>query len=44
MNLDGGGSAELWIEGQVVNRPCFGYERNLANGLVLVRKPKADVH
>ena len=40
MNLDGGGSAEMWVEGQVVNRPCFGYERNTANGLVMVRKAK----
>jgi large repetitive protein len=41
MNLDGGGSAEMWVEGQVVNRPCFGYERNTANGLVLLRKSKS---
>lgn len=40
MNLDGGGSAEMWIHGQVVNRPCFGYERNTANALVLVEKPR----
>jgi hypothetical protein len=40
MNLDGGGSAEMWVQGQVVNRPCFGYERNTANGLVLVRKTR----
>ena len=38
MNLDGGGSAEMWVEGEVKNRPCFGYERNTANGLVLVRR------
>jgi hypothetical protein len=44
MCLDGGGSAEMWIEGQVVNRPCFGYERSTANGLVLVRKTKAAAH
>jgi hypothetical protein len=40
MNLDGGGSAEMWVEGQIVNRPCFGYERNTANGLVVVQKEK----
>jgi hypothetical protein len=40
MNLDGGGSAEMWVEGQVVNRPCFGYERSTANGLVIVRKAR----
>ncbi len=44
MNLDGGGSAEMWVEGQVVNRPCFGYERSTANGLVVVRKEKLAAH
>jgi exopolysaccharide biosynthesis protein len=38
MNLDGGGSAEMWVEGRVVNRPCFGHERDTANALVVVRK------
>ncbi len=37
MNLDGGGSAEMWLSGQIVNRPCFGYERSTGNGLVVVR-------
>jgi hypothetical protein len=37
MNLDGGGSAEMWVEGRVVNRPCFGHERDTANALVVVR-------
>ncbi len=37
MNLDGGGSSEMWVKGQVVNRPCFGFERDTANALVLVR-------
>jgi hypothetical protein len=37
MNLDGGGSAEMWVKGRVVNRPCFGFERDTANALVLVR-------
>ncbi|MFO1498670.1 MAG: phosphodiester glycosidase family protein [Verrucomicrobiota bacterium] len=41
MNLDGGGSSELWVNGQIMNRPCFGYERQTANALVLVRRPKA---
>jgi hypothetical protein len=44
MNLDGGGSAEMWIEGEIVNRPCFGYERNTANALVLVRKAELARH
>lgn len=38
MNLDGGGSATLWLYGQVVNSPCYGHERSTANGLVVLRK------
>lgn len=38
VNLDGGGSSSLWFEGQVRNNPCDGYERTLANSLVVVRK------
>lgn len=39
MNLDGGGSATLWFGGKVVNSPCDGFERNIANSLVVVQKP-----
>ena len=43
MNLDGGGSATLWILGQVMNSPSQGFERSVANALVLVQsKNKAD--
>jgi hypothetical protein len=38
MNLDGGGSAEVWMEGKILNSPCYGHERNTANALVLVEK------
>jgi large repetitive protein len=38
MNLDGGGSATLWYNGRVRNRPCDGHERGIANCLVVVRK------
>ena len=38
MNLDGGGSTELWMLGKIVNSPCFGHERSTANTLVLVEK------
>ena len=38
INLDGGGSATLWFDGKVRNRPCDGYERNIANALVVVSK------
>jgi hypothetical protein len=36
LNLDGGGSSTLWIEGKgVVNRPSDGRERNVANHLAV---------
>jgi len=37
-NLDGGGSATFWAYGNVMNSPCYGYERPMANALVLVQK------
>lgn len=48
MNLDGGGSATMWYDGQVQNRPCDGLERPIANGLGVFRKaspasPRAGV-
>lgn len=39
LNLDGGGSATFWIYGNVMNSPCYGYERPMANALLLVQKP-----
>jgi exopolysaccharide biosynthesis protein len=42
INLDGGGSASMWAFGHVVNSPSEGQERPIANGLVLVKKPKAQ--
>ena len=41
MNLDGGGSATLWYNGQVRNHPCDGYERPVANSLVVLKKKSA---
>jgi hypothetical protein len=41
INLDGGGSATFWVRGQVMNSPCYGHERPMANALVLVQKPKS---
>ena len=38
MNFDGGGSATLWFDGQVRNSPCDRMEREIANGLVVVRR------
>ncbi len=40
LNLDGGGSATMWVAGQVANSPSKGRERGGANGLVLVQKPE----
>ena len=37
INLDGGGSTELWLNGRIVNRPCYGHERPTATSLVIVR-------
>jgi hypothetical protein len=42
INLDGGGSASMWAFGSVVNSPSEGAERPIANGLVLVKKPKKE--
>jgi hypothetical protein len=36
VNLDGGGSSTLWLDGRVVNSPSDGHERSVANGLVWV--------
>ena len=40
MNLDGGGSATLWVLGNVMNSPSEGKERPAANALILVHKEK----
>jgi hypothetical protein len=42
VNLDGGGSASMWVMGQTVSSPSEGQERPIANGLVLVKKPKKE--
>ncbi len=34
-NLDGGGSSELWFDGEVVNRPSNGGERGTSDILYL---------
>jgi len=41
MNLDGGGSATLWVSGNVINSPSEGQERPGANALVFLQK-KSD--
>ena len=39
VNLDGGGSSTFWADGSTRNTPCEGSERELANALLVVRKP-----
>jgi hypothetical protein len=41
MNLDGGGSSTLWVDGQLVNSPSDEEEREVANAIVIVRKRAA---
>lgn len=41
MNLDGGGSSTFWMYGQVMNSPCYGSERAMANALVLLHKNRS---
>ncbi|MBI2949368.1 MAG: phosphodiester glycosidase family protein [Verrucomicrobia bacterium] len=43
INLDGGGSATLWYDGRVRNRPCDGYERAVANSVVVFKKNRATL-
>ena len=38
MNMDGGGSATLWVCGNVINSPSEGKERPGANALVVLHK------
>jgi exopolysaccharide biosynthesis protein len=40
LNLDGGGSASMWLLGQTISSPSEGQERPVANGLVVIKKPK----
>ncbi len=41
MNLDGGNSAQMWLNGRIVNSPCHGQEP-VANSLFVVRKSADD--
>ncbi len=42
INFDGGASSTFWVHGQVMNSPCAGRERPMADALVLVQKPKSS--
>ena len=39
MNLDGGKSAQMWMNGEIMNDPCQG-EDTVANSLLVLRKPE----
>lgn len=36
LNLDGGGSSTLWLDGKIMNSPSDGRPRRIANGLVVL--------
>jgi len=36
MNLDGGGSSTLWLDGHIMNSPSDGRQRRVANSLIVV--------
>jgi hypothetical protein len=38
INFDGGKSAQMWMDGRIMNSPCQG-EDTVANSLLVVRKP-----
>jgi exopolysaccharide biosynthesis protein len=35
MNLDGGSSTTMWIDGRVVNRPAAGFQQKVSNALLV---------
>jgi len=41
LNLDGGGSSTMWVNGSVVNQPSGGDERAVANALLVVKTTSA---
>lgn len=44
INLDGGGSTELWLNGRILNRPCYGHERPTGTTLAIVRKASGSTN
>jgi hypothetical protein len=42
LNLDGGGSSEMVVEGEVVNRPSDGDERRISNAILVLPGPDPD--
>ena len=41
LSLDGGASATFWYQGKVMNSPCNGADRPIANGVVVMARPAA---
>ena len=41
LSLDGGASATFWYQEKVLNSPCNGSNRPIANGIVVVARPAA---
>lgn len=39
LNLDGGGSSEMVVEGEIVNRPSDGRERHISNAVLVLPGP-----
>ena len=42
LNLDGGGSSTLWLDGKIMNSPSDGRPRRIANGLVVVESTQPE--
>jgi exopolysaccharide biosynthesis protein len=42
LNLDGGGSSTLWLDGEIMNSPSDGRPRRIANGLVVVESTQPE--
>ncbi|MCX7970332.1 MAG: phosphodiester glycosidase family protein [Negativicutes bacterium] len=42
VNLDGGGSSEMWIQGSVINRPSDGRERPVGDAVAIYRRGGND--
>ncbi|WP_031514074.1 phosphodiester glycosidase family protein [Desulfofalx alkaliphila] len=38
VNLDGGGSTQMWVQGQTVNKPSGGVERPLGNAILVLHQ------
>lgn len=42
LNLDGGGSSTMVVDGEVVNRPADGHERAISNAILVLPGPDPD--